>query len=179
MHCSKNNLLTFVISALIISACSTTEIIKPDTSDFDNVIRKSNEQTNLILARAAILAAKAQAVRARTQQALAQKLLTADQIRQAKFQARRIPEGMDRKVRLPWVGAPEPVIQKIATLSGYQLFYRNQPKPIPEDVYIDNQRRNLKDFIDIVASQSAGYIDDIFIDDEHNHKSITIVYSKF
>jgi len=175
----KHQVTVALIVAIALGGCASTKEKPTGISEYEREIIKSQKRTNDILAKAALLAAKAQTVRTKTEQAYYQPLLTSDQVRQARHQLEYIPLGMDRKTRLAWAAAPEPALQRIATISGYELYSKNQPRPIPEDVYIDNKLRNMKELIDIIETQSKGYIDEIAIVDDQDKKTITIIYSKF
>jgi len=176
---NKLKIIATATIALALCACKSTPSPVQEMTPYEKVMAASNKRTKDILVKAALLAAKAQAVRARTEQALHQPMLSSDQIRQARFQNEYVPVGMDKKIQLSWAAAPEPVIQRVASTAGYELKFKNQRNPIPEDVYLDSTLRSLKEIIDSVEIQSRGYIDRIDIVDDHDRKVITVVYTKF
>ena len=133
-----------------------------------------------LLSKAALLASKAQAVMAKTEQAYYQPLLDADQIRQARAQNEIIPRGMEKVVPISWAAAPEPVLSMLENASGYKLDYQNQRPPIPQDVYLTtNPPKTIKQLIDSIEQQSVGYIKDIIITDTYDAQLITVVYEQF
>jgi hypothetical protein len=176
----NKTLFIFVAGALTLSGCASTKNEKTnEMAPYEKAQLESKKETMEILGKAALLSSKAQAVLAKTEQAYYQPLLDADQIRQARAQNETIPRGMEKTIPISWAAAPEPVLTMLANASGYILDYANQRPPIPEDVYITGEPKNIKQLIDIIDQQTDGYIKDIIITDTFDKKLITVFYEKF
>lgn len=178
----KKGFTLLVASALFLSGCVTTS--KTDgnggMTEYEKAQLESNKETMRILSKAALLASKAQAVMAKTEQAYYQPLLDADQIRQARAQNEIIPRGMEKKIPIGWAAAPEPVLTMLANASGYILKYKNQRPPVPEDVYITSEPpKTIKQLLDTIEQQSKGYIKDIITTDTYDTQLITVIYEQF
>ena len=173
-------LLTAIMS-LSLSACSMTskELDKDSLSVYQEKILKEDQRTNEILAKAAALSAKSLAVFVRTEQALHQKSLTSEQIRQARFQAEYIPVNMEQKVEYSWDSAPEPLIRSLADDAGYELEYMNERPPIPISVSISSKIRTIEAYFKIIEDNSVGYIARIDRDDKTDRKIVRVYYSAF
>jgi hypothetical protein len=148
-------------------------------SIYQQKILKEEQITNEILAKAALLSAKSLAVFVRTEQAAQQPAMTAEQIRQARFQETYIPVNMEQKVEYVWDSSPEPLMSALASNAGYQLVYMNERPPIPKTVTISSESRMIVKYFDIIEQQSVGYIDRIVKDDKSDMKMIRIYYSQF
>lgn len=173
-------LLIFVTATLLVSGCASTSNKQTnEMSSYEKAQLESKKETMIILGKAALLASKAQAVLAKTEQAYYQPLLDADQIRQARAQNEIIPRGMEKEMQISWAAAPEPVLVMLANASGYTLEYANQRPPIPEDVYLTNEPKNIKVLIDSIETQAKGYIKEITYTDTYDKKLITVYYEKF
>lgn len=177
----KPSIFILAIS-LIVTGCTSTK--KPPVDDeslslYEQKIIEENRRTEEVLSKAAALSAKALAVYVRTQQAMAQKELTAEQIRQARFQEAHIPVNMEQMIQMSWDYAPEPLLSTISAMSGYKLVYKNQRPPISKSVTASDESRNLASYIDIIRQQTRGYIESIHIDDKYNEKIIRVTYSEF
>lgn len=177
----KKELILLLSGVLFLGGCTTTSKTNNASimSEYEKAQLESNKETMRILSKAALLASKAQAVMAKTEQAYYQPLLDADQIRQARAQNEIVPRGMEKKIPISWAASPEPVLTMLANASGYTLQYKNQRPPIPEDVYITNEPKTIKGLIDIIDQQTDGYIKEIVITDTFEKKLITVFYEKF
>lgn len=177
----KWNLITLV-TALAISACSSTADKSKEVeaiSNYERLMLEEHKRTGEVLSRAALLSAKALAVYVKTNQAKVQPLLSADQIRQARFQDEYIPLGMEVKTSVSWDAAPEPLMKSIAAAAGYEIIYLNERPPISKTVTVSPEKRILRDFFHIVRQQTVGYIDSIRIDDKSSRRVIFVKYSEF
>jgi hypothetical protein len=168
----------------LLGGCSSTPKDEHDPtkemSRFEAEQLRTKNETMELLTKASLLAAKAQSVLAKTEQAYYQPLLDADKIRQMRFQNEYTPRGMEKTIPISWAAAPEPLLFRLATASGYKLDFANERPPIPEDVYINGKNNhNIKKLIDIITQQSKGYINDIVITDTFDKKHILVIYEKF
>ncbi|MEG3764899.1 DotD/TraH family lipoprotein [Alteromonas sp. 14N.309.X.WAT.G.H12] len=165
------------------SGCTATRNAKPITngelSPFEQKIYEDNKRTNEILSNAALLSSKSLATFVRTEQALAQKTLTAEQIRQARWQRDYIPVNMEQMMQTGWGYAPEPLIALVASTAGYRVIYHNERPPITRSVIVEAKSRRLVDYLAIIDQQTEGYIDEIIPDDGQEDKVIHVYYSKF
>ena len=176
----NKTLFIFAVAAIALSGCETNKNSnKNEMAPYEKAQLESKKETMAILAKAALLSSKAQSVLAKTEQAYYQPLLDADKIRQARAQNETIPRGMEKKIPISWAAAPEPVLTMLANASGYTLNYANQRPPIPEDVYITGEPKNIKQLIDSIDQQTDGYIKEIIITDTFDKKLITVFYEKF
>ncbi len=172
---------TILLLALLTTSCASTKTeVKQETlSVFQKKILEEDRRTEEVLAKAAALSAKSLAVFVRTEQAAIQPELTAEQIRQARFQAEYIPVNMEQKVEYAWDSAPEPLLFALASNAGYELIYVNQRPPIPKTVTASSEFRMISTYIDIIRQQTKGYIESIVPDDKSDRKVIRIKYSDF
>lgn len=179
----KKTLFAVAIASLLMGGCATTRDAAPITeselSPFEKKVYEDNKRTNEILSNAALLSSKSLATYVRTEQALAQKNLTAEEIRQARFQRDYIPFNMEQKMRTSWGYAPEPLIALVASTAGYRVVYHNERPPITRSVIIEAKSRQLSEYLDIIMQQADGYIEDIVPDDGMEENIIHVFYSKF
>jgi hypothetical protein len=175
----KLSLIVFATLSLTACASSKKPIEQSSLNVYQKRVLEEEQRTNEILAKAAALSAKSLAVFVRTEQAVAQKELTAEQIRQARFQRNYIPVNMEQRVTYGWDSAPEPLLRSLADNSGYTLDYINERPPIPKTVTVSSKSRMITDYIDIIRQQTKGYIDFIYVDDKSDEKSIKVKYSEF
>jgi hypothetical protein len=77
-----------------------------------------------------------------------------------------------------WDSSPEPLLEIIASISGYQLHYINEPPAIAKSVRFSAKPRKLYDYINIIEQQTEGYIHSIIIDDKDDEKIIAVLYNK-
>lgn len=173
--------LIAAIAVTGISGCSTTKepVDNKSLSLYQQKILEEDRRTEEVLSKAAALSAKALAVYVRTEQALAQKELTAEQIRQARFQKNYVPVNMEQRVQFSWDSAPEPLLSSLASIAGYKLVYTNQRPPISKSVTASDAPRSVNDYIEIIRQQTSGYIEEINTDDLYNEKVIKVTYSEF
>lgn len=168
--------------AAAISGCTSTKktpVDEESLSIYQQKIIEENRRTEEVLSKAAALSAKAIAVFVRTEQALHQKDMTAEQIRQARFQNDYIPVNMEQKVQYSWDFAPEPLLSALASNAGYVLKYRNKRPAITKSVTASEDSRTINDYINIIRQQTEGYIDFIYVDDKTDEKTINVYYSRF
>jgi hypothetical protein len=175
-------ILLITAYAITLSGCASSP--KPVEQSSLNIYQKKvlqeDQRTNEILAKAAALSAKSMAVFVRTEQALAQEVLTAEQIRQARFQATYIPVNMEQYVEYAWDSAPEPLLKALADDAGYRLDYVNERPPTPPmSVTASSQSRMISKYIDVIRQQTRGYIKEIYVDDMYRDKVIKVTYSDF
>lgn len=173
--------ITALFLIFAISGCATTKKeVEPDSlSLYQQKVLEEDQRTDEILAKAAALSAKSLAVFVRTEQAVHQKDLSAEQIRQARFQYDYIPVGMEQKIELPWDGAPEPLLAALAANAGYELIYVNERPPVATSVTVSSSIRPIVDYINIIEQQTKGYIKDIIPDDKSDAKTLRVVYADF
>jgi hypothetical protein len=167
------------VVALSTGCASTKEIDTSKLSPYEEALKQEHERTGEILSKAALLTSKSFAVYTRTNQAKVQPLLTNQQIRQARHQKYYVPNGMEDKQSYSWDSAPEPLLITLANASGYKLKFVNERPPVSRSVTVSPDRRQIKDFFDIITQQTEGYIDKIDIDDKSEIKLITVIYSRF
>ena len=87
----KRILSTALIPCFLLSGCASTENERaPEMNYFEKKIYEEDKRTNEVLSKASLLSAKALAVYVKTNQALKQGELTAEQIRQARAQNERV-----------------------------------------------------------------------------------------
>jgi hypothetical protein len=174
-------LVTIGILSTFTYGCATPreKIDTESMSIYQKKVLEENQRTNEVLAKAALLSAKSLAVFVRTEQAVRQKELSSEQIRQARFQSDYIPVNMEQKIEYAWDAAPEPLIAALAANAGYELIYVNQKPPIPKTVTVSSELRMITEYFDIIQEQAKGYIKDIVPDDKYNKKVIRIYYAEF
>lgn len=174
----KRTFVLALLSCILFSGCSSTsnEGLPPKMNHFEKKLYEEEKRTQEVLGKAALLSAKAMAVYVKTNQALKQGEMTAEQIRQARAQNERIEINFEQYMETGYNGAPEPLIQRIATQAGYRLVYANEPPPIPKTVSLSNQKRMLKKYINIIQQKAGNYIDRIDINDASGKFVITVWY---
>lgn len=176
----KRFITTTLMASILLSGCMSTPDKKVEgLTPFEEEQLKTKKETMELLAKSALLASKAQSVLAKTEQAYYQPLLNADKIRQARFQNEYIPRGMEKEIEISWASSPEPVLHRLSVASGYELVFKNQRPPIPEDVYISSEPKSIKTLLDIVEQQTTGYIESIVTTDTYDAKIILVTYAKF
>jgi hypothetical protein len=176
---NKRSLVLLVAISSMFGCASSNTKNNAEIAPYEKAQLESKKETMQLLSKAALLAAKAQSVLAKTEQAYYQPLLDADQIRQARAQNEIVPRGMEKKIPISWTAAPEPVLAMLANASGYTLQYKNQRPPIPEDVYISGEPKNIKQLLDSIETQAEGYIKSIDTTDTYDIKLITVTYESF
>ncbi|MCP4262632.1 MAG: DotD/TraH family lipoprotein [Planctomycetes bacterium] len=176
---SKILIAAIFIATLSGCASSPKKIPENTLTEFERQVLEEDRRTNEILSKAAALSGKATAVWVRTNQATKLPGLTAEQIRQARFQNDYIPVNMEQKVEWGWDGAPEPVLRQISMVAGYRLVFTNERPPITKAVTMASKHRMLSEYIDIIDQQTKDYIDTIRVDDESEDKVIYVTYSDF
>ena len=174
----KRILSTALIPCFLLSGCASTENERaPEMYYFEKKIYEEDKRTNEVLSKASLLSAKALAVYVKTNQALKQGELTAEQIRQARAQNERVEINFEQIMETGYVGAPEPLIQRIATQAGYKLVYANERPPIvPTTLSLKNEKRTLKKYVNIIQQYGGGYIDRIDINDSQGKFIMTVWY---
>lgn len=172
-------LFIFATLFAMLSGCASKPEPKQELSAYERELLAEHRRTEEVIAKAALLSSKAVAVYVRTNQALVQPLLSAEQIRQARFQEQHIPNGMETILSMPFDGAPEPIISRVASSAGYRLEFANQRPPISNGVTISNEPRNLRQILAVVEQQTVGYIEKIAITDSAEDKVIRVIYAKF
>lgn len=175
----KFNCLIVAAVASSLYGCATPPKQTVGLSAYEAELIAEHKRTEEVIAKAALLSSKALAVYVRTNQALVQPVLSAEQIRQAQFQESHIPNGMEPENEMGWDGAPEPLLSRIAAMSGYRVEYENQRPPVSRGMTMSPTRRNLRQMIAVVEQQSIGYIEKISIVDEVDNKVIRVIYSQF
>jgi hypothetical protein len=174
-------LCTIIASSL--GGCATSRSGDPITtgelSPFEKKIYEDNKRTNEIIGNAVLLSSKSLATYVRTEQALAQKELTAEQIRQARWQRDYIPVNMEQMLKTGWGGAPEPLLAMLAGAASYRLVYHNERPPISHSVIFDSKPRMISDYFNIIEQNSEGYIERIEPDDRQQEKVINVYYSSY
>jgi hypothetical protein len=177
----KTALLFTVAAASILSGCasSSSNQTGPELSAYQKKVLEEDQRTNEILAKAALLSAKSLAVFVRTEQAVHQPAMTAEQIRQARFQDSYIPVNMEQMVEFAWDAAPEPLMSSLASSAGYELKFMNERPPIPKAVTISSKPRMIAEYFDIIEQETAGYIDRIVEDDKSDRKIVRVWYAQF
>lgn len=174
--------LLLIIGTLVVSGCASTKKEPVDSkslSIYQQKILEEDRITNEVLSKAAALSAKSLAVFVRTEQAVHQPLMSAEEIRQARFQNDYIPVNMEQMIEYHWDAAPEALLDALAMNTGYKVYYHNERHPIPKAVTISSKSRMVIDYINIIEQQSQDYIDRIFVDDKYDKKIIHVFYSKF
>jgi len=152
---------------------------KESLSLYQQKVLEEDQRTNEVLSKAAALSAKSLAVFVRTEQAVHQPNMTAEQIRQARHQLDYIPSGMEQKIEYAWDGAPEPLLSAMAMNAGYRLIYSGERPPISMSVTVGSESRMIVEYINIIRQQTSGYIKDIINDDKSNDKTIRVIYEDF
>lgn len=178
---TKVAILATILSSVCLSGCQSSKAVD-DTSAislYEQKVLKEDQRTNEILAKAAALSAKSLAVFVRTEQAVQQKTLSAEQIRQARFQATHIPTGMEQLIELPWDGPTEPLLSILAGTSGYRVLYMNERPPIGKTVTSSGESRMVSGYIDVIRQQTLGYIDTIEVDESSQDRAIRVYYTEF
>lgn len=178
----KTAAIFFIATSILSSGCASTKkdpVDERSLSLYQEKMIKENQITQEVLAKAALLSAKSLAVFVRTEQAVHQPNLTAEQIRQARFQNEYIPVNMEVMLDYASDTTPEPLISAIATNTGYQVEYVNERPPIGKAVTIGSGSRKAIKYINIIKQQASGYIDNIIVDDKYDRKVIYVFYSKF
>lgn len=173
--------MAIMITSAGLSGCQSPKAVD-DTSAisiYEQKVLKEDQRTNEVLAKAAALSAKSLAVFVRTEQAVQQQLLSAEQIRQARFQASHIPTGMEQYIELPWDGPTEPLLSIVAGNAGYRVVYMNERPPIGKAVTSSGESRMLSSYIDIIRQQTLGYIDTIEIDEQSQDRVVRVYYAEF
>lgn len=179
----KKTLFSIIAASLLLNGCASTRdgapIKENELSPYEQKVYEDNKRTNEILSNAALLSSKSLATYVRTEQALAQKELTAEQIRQARWQRDYIPVNMEQMMRTGWGYAPEPLLSLIASTAGYRVVYHNERPPITRSVIVESKSRRIVDYLAIIDQQTEGYIERIEPDDGQQDKIIHVYYSKF
>lgn len=175
---NKNGLVA-LSAILILAGCASSPKPQSTLSAYEAELMAEHKRTEEVIAKAALLSSRALAVYVRTNQALTQPLLTSEQIRQAVFQETYIPNGMEPQSEMGWDGAPEPLLSRIASMSGYRLDFANQRPPFGRGITMSAEKRNLREMIAVVEQQSKGYIDKIQIVDSVPDKVIIVHYAAF
>jgi predicted N-formylglutamate amidohydrolase len=161
------------------STRSGEKITEDELSPFEQKIYEDNKRTNEIIGNAVLLSSKSLATYVQTEQALAQKELTAEQIRQARWQMNHTPINMEQQVKMGWGGAPEPLISMLASIASYRVVYHNDRPPLTRSVIFDSQPRNIKKYLKIIEQNTQGYIKDIVPDDGQEDKIIHVFYAPY
>lgn len=178
MENRKISMLLLSVS-FVLSGCASKPVEKPTLSAYEMELLAEHKRTEDVIAKAALLSSRALSVYVRTNQALVQPLLTAEQIRQAQFQDSHIPNGMEPILQRGYDGPPEPLIARIASEAGYRVEYANQRPPLSRGITMSSDPRNLRAMLAIVEQQSVGYIEKMNIIDTAQDKLIRIHYAKF
>lgn len=173
------NIFFLMLTSLALTGCATKQEPKQELSAYEKELLAEHRRTEEVIAKAALLSSKAVAVYVRTNQALVQPMLSSEQIRQARFQEQHIPNGMEVILSMPFDGAPEPIISRVASTAGYRLEFVNQRPPVSRGVTISSDPRNLRQVLAVIEQQSAGYIEKISIVDSAEEKTIRVFYAKF
>ena len=174
----------FLILAILIllPSCASSKrdpVDQPSLSVYQKKVLEEDRRTMEVLSKAAVLSAKSLAVFVRTEQAVHQPAMTAEQVRQARFQDSYIPVNMEQKVEYAWDSSPEPLLSSLAANAGYRLVYTNERPPIAKSVTVSSKPRMISDYINIIEQQTTGYIKEIRVDDKSDDKVIRVFYSKF
>lgn len=174
----KRTFAIAITSCLLITGCASTKSNDsvPEMNHFERKIYEEEKRTNEVLSKAALLSAKAMAVYVKTNQSLKQGEMTAEQIRQARAQNERIEINFEQQLETGYNGAPEPLLQRIATQAGYRLVYANERPPVPKTISFGNDKRTLKKYVNIIQQQAGNYIDRIDINDASGKFVVTVWY---
>lgn len=146
--------------------------------EYRKMIIKEEKKLNDRLVKSALLAAESQKILAETNNGLKRPKYDYDKIREARFQATYIPEGMERILPIDWVGPVEPVLETLVSYAGYKLKYKGvKPVQSREVTLLPENDINIKQHIDNIDINSQGYIKDIIISEPD--RTVVIVYENF
>ena len=178
----KKAILTISMLALLGGCSSTSDKsnVKKDlitNEEYRQMLLKEEKKLNNRLAKSALLAAESQKIMAETNNGLARPMYDYDKIREARFQAGYVPEGMERVLPIDWDGPVEPVLETLIHYAGYALDYKGV-KPIQSnDVTLMPGNVTIKQHIDNIDVNVKGYIKDIMIFEAD--KKVVVVYENF
>ena len=172
----KRILSTALIPCFLLSGCASTENERaPEMNYFEKKIYEEDKRTNEVLSKASLLSAKALAVYVKTNQALKQGELTAEQIRQARAQNERVEINFEQIMETAML-VHRSRLYKEFTQAGYKLTYANERPPIvPTTLSLKNEKRTKK-IRHIIQQYGGGYIDRIDINDSQGKFIMTVWY---
>jgi hypothetical protein len=181
----KKAVLVLTISMLLGGCATSSKVPKYEEMDIEGavaehqrVIISEEKKLNNRLVKAALLATEYQKILSETNNGLKRPMYDYDKIREARFQATEVPEGMERKLPIDWTGPVEPVLETIIQYSGYELVYKGIKPIFSRDVtLLPENHLTIKQHLDNIAVNSEGYIKDIdiYVAD----KKVVVIYENF
>lgn len=146
--------------------------------EYRKMLIAEEKKLNERLVKSALLAAESQKILAETNNGLKRPNYDYDKIREARFQATYIPEGMERILPIDWVGPVEPVLETLVTYAGYTIQYKGiKPVQSRDVTLLPENNINIKQHIDNIDINSQGYIKDIIISEPD--RQVVVVYENF
>ena len=181
----KKAVLVLAIGTLLGGCASSSKVEDYQSMDIDkaleeyqDIIIQEEKKLNDRLVKSAFLANEYQKILAETNNGLKRPMYDYDRIREARYQATEIPEGMERQLPIDWSGPIEPVLETIVQYAGYEISYQGIKPIFSRDVtLLPESNITIKQHLDNIEVNAEGYIKDIYtlVAD----KKVIVVYENF
>lgn len=180
----KKAVLFLAISTLLGGCASSKKVeeinemdVNSALAEYQKVILQEEKKLNDRLVKSALLATEYQKRLAETNDGLKRPMYDYDKIREARYQAKTVPEGMERIFPIDWVGPVEPVLETIVQYAGYELVYQGIRPIFSREVTLLPDNLTIKQHLDNIAVNTDGYIKDIDI--YVKDKKVVVIYENF
>jgi len=177
----KTILILSTLTLLGGCASSNNDIVEQrdliSTEEYRQMLVKEEKKLNNRLAKSALLAAESQKKSAEINNGLARPMYDYDKVREARFQATHVSEGMGRTLDIEWDGPVEPILITLIKYAGYTPVFKGKKPVQSRDVTLLPGNISIKEHLDNIDVTVAGYINDMYILEKD--KKVVIVYENF